>query len=60
MSEKLHERELITLGGLNDIVKDKDGAIVGGIEDQDILVFGLFVVEDRVDLEGHGLAGPHA
>jgi hypothetical protein len=31
-------RELITLGALDDVVKDKDIAVVGGLEDQDILL----------------------
>jgi hypothetical protein len=51
--------ELVTLGALNDIVEDEDGAIVGGLEDQDILVFALLVVEDVLDLESHSLARPH-
>lgn len=51
--------ELITLGALDDIVEDEDVAMVSGLEDQDILVQALLVVEDLLDLEGHGLAGPH-
>lgn len=52
-------RELISLRALDNIVQDQDGAVVGALEDKDVLVFGLLVVEDLVDLEGHGLARPH-
>jgi hypothetical protein len=52
-------RELVALGALNDVVKDQYHAVVGGFEDEDILVFALLVVENLFDLEGHGLARPH-
>jgi hypothetical protein len=52
-------RELIPLGGLDDVIQDQDSPVVGGLEDEDVLVFALLVVEDLLDLEGHGLAGPH-
>ena len=52
-------RELIALGALNDIVENKDGTVVGRFEDEDVLVLALLVVQDLLDLEGHGLAGPH-
>jgi hypothetical protein len=52
--------ELIALSALDDIVKDEDGAVVAALEDKHILVLGLLVVQDLVDLEAHGLAGPHA
>jgi hypothetical protein len=52
-------RELITLGALYDIVKHEHGAVVAGFEDEDVLVLGLFVVEDLVHFEGHCLARPH-
>lgn len=51
--------ELVPLSALNDIVKDKDGAVVAAFKDQNVLVFGLFVVEDLIDLEDHCLAWPH-
>lgn len=59
MGNHLLVGELVALGALNDVVEDEDGAVVGGLEDQDILVLALLVVEDLLDLEGHGLAGPH-
>jgi len=45
---------------LDDIVEHKDGAVVAALEHEHILVKGLLVVQDLVDLEVHGLAGPHA
>lgn len=33
--------------------------MITGFKDEDVLIFGFFVVEDLVDLEGHGLARPH-
>lgn len=51
--------ELIPLGALDDVVENENGAVVGGLEDEDILVLALLVVENILDLEGHGLAGPH-
>jgi hypothetical protein len=44
---------------LDDIVENKDGTVVGGLEDENVLVLALLMVEDLVDFEGHGLAGPH-
>ena len=52
-------RELVSLSALDDIVKDEDGAVVAALENENILVLGFLVVEDLVDLEVHGLAGPH-
>jgi hypothetical protein len=52
-------RELIPLGALDDVVQNENGAVVGALEDKHILVLGLLVVQDLVDLEVHGLAGPH-
>lgn len=52
-------REFIALSALNDIVQDEDSAVVGALKDEDVLVLRFLVVEDFLDLEGHGLAGPH-
>lgn len=51
--------ELIALGALDDVVQDQHGAVVTALEDQDVLVLGLLVVQDLVDLKVHGLARPH-
>jgi hypothetical protein len=59
VSDHLLVGELITLGALDDIVEDEDIAIGLGLKDEDILVLGLLVVEDLLDLEGHSLARPH-
>ena len=53
-------RELVALSALNDVVEHKNHTVVGGLEDEDILVLALLVVDDLLDLEGHGLTGPHA
>lgn len=52
-------REFIALGALNDIVQNEDGAMVAALEDENVLVLRFLVVEDFLDLEGHGLTGPH-
>jgi hypothetical protein len=52
-------RELITLGALDDVVKNKNGAIVAALEDKNVLILGLLVVENLVDSEVHGLTRPH-
>ena len=52
--------ELITLSALDDVVQDENGTVVAALEDEDILVLGLLVVDDLVDLKAHGLTGPHA
>jgi hypothetical protein len=59
MSDHLLVCELVPLGALDNIVKDQNGAIVSGFEDQDVLVFALFVVEDILDLQGQSLTRPH-
>jgi hypothetical protein len=59
MSNHLLVCELVPLGALDDIVQNQDGAVVGGFEDEHVLVLALLVVEDILDLEGHCLAGPH-
>lgn len=53
-------RELVTLSALDDVVENEDHAIVGGLEDENILVLALLVMNDLLDLEGHGLTRPHA
>lgn len=52
--------ELIALGALDNVVQDENGTVVAALEDEDILVLGLLVVDDLVDLEAHSLTGPHA
>jgi hypothetical protein len=52
--------ELIALSALDNVVQHKNGTVVAALEDEDILVLGLLVVNDLVDLEAHGLTGPHA
>lgn len=52
-------RELIPLSALDDIVQYKNGAMIAGFEDEHILILWFLMVEDLVDLEGHGLTWPH-
>lgn len=52
--------ELIALSALDDVVEDENGAVVAALENKHILVLRLLVVNDLVDLEAHGLTGPHA
>ena len=42
--------KLVALSALDDIVENKDGTVVGGLEDKHILVFALLVVDDILDL----------
>lgn len=56
----MNVRELIALSALDDVVENEDGAVVGRFEDENVLVLALLVVEDLLDLEGHGLTRPHA
>ena len=56
VSDHLLVGELITLGALDDIVEDENDTVVGRLEDEDVLVLALLVVEDLLNLEGHGLA----
>ncbi len=55
---RMDVREFITLGALNYIVKHKYCTVVAGFENEDVLVFGFFVVEDLVHFEGDCLARP--
>src|SRR3569833_2023873 len=48
--------ELVPLGALDDLIQHQDGAVVGGLEQQDILVLALLVVQHLLDLERHSLA----
>jgi hypothetical protein len=50
--------KLVSFGALDGIVENEYGAVVGGFEDQDILVFALLVVEDVLDLQSHCLTRP--
>ena len=34
--------------------------MIAGFKDENILIFGFLMVEDLIDFESHGLAGPHA
>jgi hypothetical protein len=51
--------ELVSLGTLDDVVKDQDSSVVGGLEDKHILVLALLVMYNLLNLESHSLAGPH-
>ena len=51
--------ELIALSALDDVVEDEDVSVVGGLKNEDILVLGLLVVENVLDLKGHSLSWPH-
>ena len=55
VSDHLLVGELVPLGALDDVVQDEDGAVVGGLEDEDILVLALLVVQDLLDPQGHSL-----
>lgn len=59
VGDHLLVRELIALSALDNVVQDKNSTVVAALEDEDILVLGLLVVNDLVDLEAHGLTGPH-
>jgi hypothetical protein len=53
-------RELVAFSALDDVVENEDSAVVGGLEDEDVLVLALLMVKNLLDLERHGLTGPHA
>jgi hypothetical protein len=42
---------------LNNTIKDQDVAIVGGLEDKDILELGLFNMKDFFNLKSHSYDG---
>ena len=44
--ETIYIRELITFGALNDTIKNEDITICLGLKDKNILVEGLFDVQD--------------
>lgn len=56
MRDHLLVRKLIALGALDDVIEDQHGAVVGRLEDQDVLVFALLMMQDLVHLKSHGLA----
>lgn len=53
-TQKKHIREFITFSSLNDIVKNQDVSIVGGLENENVLVLRLFMMKDLFNLERHG------
>lgn len=59
VSDHLLVGELVALGALDDIVENEDHTVVAALEHKHILVLGLLVVDDLVDLKAHSLAGPH-
>lgn len=52
-------RELVAFRALYDVVQDEHSAIVARFEYENVLVLALFVMEDLIDFQSHGLAGPH-
>ena len=50
--------EFVSFRALDDAVQDEDFAVVGGVEDENVLEGRWGVVENGFDLEGEGLAGP--
>ena len=56
--ETKYIRELIAFGALNDTIENEDITICLGLEDENVLVEGLFDVQDLPDLQGHGLTRP--
>ena len=55
-----YSRKFIALRTLNGIVKNKYSPMIARLEDENVLKFRLFVMQDAVDFEGHGLAWPQA
>jgi hypothetical protein len=56
VGDHLLVRELVPLSALDDIVEDEHVAVVGRLEDQDVLVLALLMMQHLLDPEGHGLA----
>jgi hypothetical protein len=54
VSDHLLVCEFISFSSLNDAVQNKNVAVVGGFEDQNVLVEGFLDMENLNDLEGHG------
>lgn len=58
MRKSDYSREFIVLRRLNGIVKNKHGPMISGLEDENVLKFGLFVMQHAIDFESHRLAWP--
>jgi hypothetical protein len=56
MGNHLLVGKLVALSALDDVVEDQNVAIVGGLENEDILVLALLVVQHLLDLQRHRLA----
>lgn len=54
-----NSRKLVPLGALDDIVQHQHRPMIARLEDENILILALLMVQDLIDLECHGLAGPH-
>jgi hypothetical protein len=52
---KSNVREFITLTALNDSIENKNISKGLGFKDKNVLILGLFDMENAIDLEGHRL-----